>query len=187
MTPMGRRDFNASTGRFNVSFPEYVQAAKEVASENNVLLIDLSRLSIEYYDSIGPEATLSVFLHVAPGIYQAFPNGATDNTHFQEYGAIQIARLVAGAVRELDIPLADAVKDADVPAELPAKPSGLKAGSISNAGAVLKWTADDTADIYKIYRKLSTEPESAYQLAGTATVPTMTLAGLAEGKPIRCV
>ncbi|PYE44266.1 fibronectin type III domain-containing protein [Paenibacillus barcinonensis] len=182
VTPMGRRDFNASTGKFNVSFPEYVQAAKEVAAENNVLLIDLSRLSIEYYDSIGPEATLSVFLHVAPGIYQAFPSGATDNTHFQEYGAIQIARLVAGAVRELDIPLAEAVKDADVPAEVPAKPSGLKAGSISNAGAVLKWTADDAADIYKIYRKLSAEPESAYQLAGTATVPTMTLSGLAEGE-----
>lgn len=182
VTPMGRRDFNASTGKFNVSFPEYVQAAKEVASENNVLLIDLSKLSIEYYDSIGPEATLSVFLHVAPGIYQAFPNGAADNTHFQEYGAIQIARMVAGAVRELDIPLADAVKDAEVPAEVPVKPSGLKAGSISNAGAVLKWTADDAADIYKIYRKLSSELESAYTLAGTAAVPTMTLSGLTEGE-----
>lgn len=181
VTPMGRRDFNASTGKFNVSFPEYVQAAKEVASENNVKLIDLSQLSIEYYDSIGPEATLSVFLHVAPGIYQAFPNGAADNTHFQEYGAIQIARLVAGAVRELDVPLADAVKDAEVPAELPGKPDGLKAGSISNAGAVLRWNADDTADIYKIYRKLSSEPASAYTLAGTATVPTMTLSGLVEG------
>jgi len=182
VTPMGRRDFNASTGKFNVSFPEYVQAAKEVASENNVLLIDLSRLSIEYYDSIGPEATLSVFLHVAPGIYQAFPNGVADNTHFQEYGAIQIARMVAGAVHELDIPLADAVKDAEVPAEVPVKPSGLKAGGISNAGAVLKWTADDAADIYKIYRKLSSEPASAYKLAGTATVPTMTLSDLNEGE-----
>lgn len=182
VTPMGRRDFNADTGKFNVSFPEYVQAMKEVASEKNVKLIDLSALSIAYYDSIGPEATLSVFLHVSPGIYQAFPNGATDNTHFQEYGAIQIARLVAGAVRELDLPLSEAVQDAEVPAELPAKPAGLKAGSISNAGAVLKWTADDTADIYKVYRKLSTEPETAYKLAGTATVPTLTLSGLVEGK-----
>ncbi|MGP3782905.1 GDSL-type esterase/lipase family protein [Paenibacillus sp. 1A_MP2] len=182
VTPMGRRDFNADTGKFNVSFPEYVQAMKEVASEKNVKLIDLSALSIAYYDSIGPEATLSVFLHVSPGIYQAFPNGATDNTHFQEYGAIQIARLVAGAVRDLDLPLSEAVQDAEVPAELPAKPAGLKAGSISNAGAVLKWTADDTADIYKVYRKLSTEPESAYKLAGTATIPTLTLSGLVEGK-----
>lgn len=94
-------------------------------------MIDLSALSIGYYDSIGPEATLSVFLHVSPGIYQAFPNGATDNTHFQEYGAIQIARLVAGAVRELDLPLSEAVHDAELPAESPAKPAGLKAGSIS--------------------------------------------------------
>ncbi|CAH1196790.1 fibronectin type III domain-containing protein [Paenibacillus sp. JJ-223] len=182
VTPMGRRDFNADTGKFNVSFPEYVQAMKEVAAEKNVKLIDLSALSIAYYDSIGPEATLSVFLHVPAGIYQAFPNGATDNTHFQEYGAIQIARLVAGAIRELDLPLSAAVKDAQVPAEVPAKPQDLRAGSISNAGAVLKWTADDAADIYKVYRKLASEPESAYKLAGTATVPTLTLSGLAEGQ-----
>ncbi|MCZ4152130.1 lysophospholipase, partial [Escherichia coli] len=57
VTPMGRRDFNADTGKFNVSFPEYVQAMKEVAAEKNVKLIDLSALSIAYYDSIGPEAT----------------------------------------------------------------------------------------------------------------------------------
>ena len=46
----------------------------------------------------------------------------------------------------------------------------------------MKWTADDAADIYKIYRKLSSEPASAYTLAGTATVSTMTLSGLTEGE-----
>ncbi|AWB46910.1 G-D-S-L family lipolytic protein [Paenibacillus sp. CAA11] len=182
VTPMGRRDFNADTGKFNVSFPEYVQAMKEVAAEKNVKLIDLSARSIAYYDSIGPEATLSVFLHVPAGIYQAFPNGATDNTHFQEYGAIQIARLVANGIRELGLPLSEAVKDAEVPAEVPAKPKDLRAGSIGNAGADLKWTDDETADIYKIYRKRAFEPESAYKLAGTATVPMFTMSGLTEGQ-----
>lgn len=182
ITPVGRRDFNAGTGKFNVSFPEYVQAMKEVVAEKEVLMIDLSKRSVEYYDSIGPEAALSVFLHVPAGIYQAFPNGATDNTHFQEYGAIQLARIVADAVRELDIPLAAAVEDAEIPAELPAKPVDLRVGGVSNAGAELKWTADSAADIYKVYSKLAAEPESSYKLAGTATVPTLTLSGLLEGQ-----
>ena len=179
VTPMGRRDFNADTGKFNVSFADYVAGMKEVAQELGVKLVDLSTLSVAYYDSIGPAATLSVFLHLEPGIYQAFPNGSADNTHFQEYGAIQIARLLSGGVKELGLPISAFVKDVDLPAAIPAKPTGLVAGSISNAGAILKWNAVETAEIYKIYRKLSTE--STFALVGTATVPTLSVGGMKEG------
>lgn len=181
VTPMGRRSFNAETGKFNVSFPEYVQAMKEVAQELDVDLVDLSTLSIAYYDSIGPAASLSVFLHVPAGVYGAFPNGSADDTHFQEYGAIQIARLLSGGIKQLDLPLAQSVKEIELPAEIPVKPTGLVAGSISNAGAMLKWDNVATADIYKVYRKLSTEPDSAYTMVGTSTIPTLELGGLVEG------
>jgi large repetitive protein len=179
VTPMGRRSFNAETGKFNVSFPEYVQGMKEVAQEMDVSLVDLSTLSIAYYDSIGPEASKSVFLHVEPGIYNAWPNGSADDTHFQEYGAIQIARMLSGGVKELGLPISAFVKDAELPPAVPAKPLNLQAGSISNAGAVLKWDAVETTEIYKIFRKLSTE--TVYSLAGTATIPTISIGGMQEG------
>lgn len=154
---------------------------KEVAQELDVKLVDLSSLSVAYYDSIGPEAAKSVFLFADPGVYQAFPNGVTDNTHFQKYGAIQIARLVAGGVKELGLPLSGYVKETDMPETVPAKPEGLTAGSISNAGAVLKWNPVDAAEMYKVYRKLASEPETSYAMIGTTTVPTMTIGGMAEG------
>lgn len=182
VTPMGRRDYNTVTGQFNVSFPEYVQAMKEVAAELNVDLVDLSALSNAYFNSIGFEATRSVFLYMDAGIYAAFPNGSADNTHFQEYGAIQMARLLAGGVEQLSIPLSSFVQEIEQPTTLPAKPAGLVAGSISNAGAVLQWNKVENTDIYKIYRKLVTDAESAYTLVGTATVPTITLSGMAEGQ-----
>ncbi|QKS45224.1 G-D-S-L family lipolytic protein [Paenibacillus cellulosilyticus] len=182
VTPMGRRDYNADTGKFNVSFPEYVQAMKEAAADKGVSLVDLSALSIDYYNSIGYAATASVFLYTDPGIYQAFPAGSADNTHFQEYGAIQLARLLAGGIQELNLPLAQSVKEVELPANAPAKITGLIAGSVSNAGAVLKWNADDTADIYKIYRKLASDPESSYSMVGTATVAGFTMGGMAEGQ-----
>lgn len=182
VTPMGRRDYNADIGKFNVSFPEYVQAMKEAAADKHVELVDLSALSIDYYNSIGYAATTSVFLYTDPGVYQAFPAGSADNTHFQEYGAIQLARLLAGGIQQLDLPLAQSVKEAELPAHAPAKIAGLIAGSVSNAGAMLKWNADDTADIYKIYRKLASDPESSYQMVGTATVAGFTMGGMAEGR-----
>ncbi|MDQ0229238.1 rhamnogalacturonan lyase family protein [Metabacillus malikii] len=180
VTPVGRRDFNASTGKFNVSFPEYVQGMKEVAEENDVPLVDLSALSVAYYDTIGPEGTLAVFLHTEPGMYQAFPNGSQDNTHFQEYGAIQIARLLSGGLKDLNVSLSSYVQDIEPPADVPAKPSNVSASGISNAGAVLTWEAVDSADIYKIYRKRSDETD--YTLIGTAAAPKLTVSGLDEGK-----
>ncbi|ASA26158.1 G-D-S-L family lipolytic protein [Paenibacillus donghaensis] len=182
ITPMGRRDYNTAAGTFNVSFPEYVQAMKEVAAELDVELVDLSALSNTYFNSIGFEATRAVFLHLDPGIYAAFAGGSADNTHFQEYGAIQMARLLAGGVQQLDIPLAAYVRELDQPDAVPAKPTGVVAGSISNAGAVLQWTKVDNTDIYRIYRKLAAADESAYRLASTSTVPTISLGGLAEGQ-----
>lgn len=182
VTPMGRRDYNVEDGKFNVSFLEYVVAMKEVANELGVDLVDLSKLSVDYYNSIGFEATQSVFLHLDAGIYGAFPNGSADNTHFQEYGAIQMARLVAQGTEQLNIPLSSFVEDIKQPEAVPSKPKGVVAGSISNAGAVLKWDEVEGTDIYKIYRKLASEAESAYTLAGTATVPTLTVSGMAEGK-----
>lgn len=181
VTPVGRRDFNPDTGKFNVSFPEYVQAMKEVSEEQNTLLIDLSALSVAYYDSIGPDEAKSVFLHVEPGVYEAFPNGAEDNTHFQEYGAIQLARMVAGAIQDLNIPISAFVQEQAPPESVPEQPTGLAAGNISNSGAMLKWNEVQGADIYRIYVKGAEEAETAYKLAGTATIPSYNINGLQEG------
>ncbi|MEU4798781.1 hypothetical protein [Streptomyces sp. NPDC023327] len=50
-----------------------------------------------------------MFLWLAPGQYPNFPSGVQDNTHFQEYGAARMARLVARAVAGLGLPLSGEV------------------------------------------------------------------------------
>ncbi|MEH7495605.1 SGNH/GDSL hydrolase family protein [Neobacillus niacini] len=180
VTPVGRRDFNATTGKFNVSFPEYVQGMKEVAAEMNVNVVDLSARSVAYYDTIGPEGSLSVFLHTDPGVYTAFPNGSQDNTHFQEYGAIQLARLVSDEIKNLNISLSQYVTGIEPPANVPAKPADVVVSSISNAGALVTWSEVEGADIYRVYRKLSTDSE--YKLIGTSTIPRLNITGMEDGK-----
>ncbi|MBW4080606.1 GDSL-type esterase/lipase family protein [Paenibacillus sp. S150] len=114
LTPVGRRDFNTTTQEFNVSFPEYVKAAKEAAEELNVPLIDLSTLSIAYYDQVGLSATEKIFLYANPGEYPKYPDGVGDNTHFSSYGAQIIASLVAGAVKDMDLSISPYVIDPDI-------------------------------------------------------------------------
>jgi lysophospholipase L1-like esterase len=109
LTPVSRRDYD-SGGQFRVSFPDYVNKVYELVDETGVAMIDLSKRSREYLNSIGPEASKRVFLHLAAGQYPAFPNGVADNTHFQEYGANQMARIVSEGAKALPLPIAAHVK-----------------------------------------------------------------------------
>ncbi|MFE6647459.1 GDSL-type esterase/lipase family protein [Nocardioides sp. NPDC057772] len=112
VTPVSRRDYNAD-GTAKVSFPAYVDAARELAAETDALLVDLSASSRAYLTEIGAEEAKKVFLWVEPGVYPNRPNGTQDNTHFQEYGAVQMARLVATDVAAFDDPLAGEVEGLD--------------------------------------------------------------------------
>ncbi|MDN3496967.1 fibronectin type III domain-containing protein [Planococcus sp. APC 4015] len=185
VTPVSRRSFDAATGQFNVSFPEYVAKATELAVEEDVLLVDLSASSRAYLNEIGPEAAKAVFLHVDPGVFPGRPAGTIDDTHFQDYGAIQMARLIAQDVAELDDPLAAKVIDIAPPAAVPAVPTNLVAGSISNAGAQLRWDASPGADIYKVYRQAVADPEPAWSLVTYTTQTSVIVQGLVEGAAYR--
>ncbi|GAB3171746.1 hypothetical protein GCM10027059_40480 [Myceligenerans halotolerans] len=179
VTPVSRRSFDPDTGEFNVSFPAYVREASELAAELDVPLVDLSASSRGYLDEIGPEAAKSVFLHVPAGVYPNRPNGTTDDTHFQEYGAIQMARLVAQGTAGLGIPLSGEVVDVEPPAAVPPAPTGLDTGSVSNTSIRLTWDDTENADIYRVFRRQSGTEDWA--LATTSTVPVADITGLTEG------
>jgi hypothetical protein len=72
----------------------------------NVLLIDLHKLSRDLIISMGEEGSKDLFLWVDPGKYPLIPDGRQDNTHFCEYGARQMAKLVIEELRTQNIKLA---------------------------------------------------------------------------------
>ncbi|BDZ41384.1 hypothetical protein GCM10025865_06830 [Paraoerskovia sediminicola] len=180
VTPVSRRSY-AADGTANVSFPDYVRAATDLAQETGTALVDLSASSRAYLNEIGPEEAKSVFLHVPAGVYPGRPNGTQDDTHFQEYGAIQMARLVATDVASLDDPLADEIVEVDPPAEVPEAPAGVVVSNVSNAGAQLSWTDVEGADIYKVFRKDGGAPDADFALVTTSTIAQAAVTGLAEG------
>ena len=102
ITPVNRLDYNSSTGQFNVSFATYAAKVTELVNETGVASIDLGARSRAYLNSIGPaRATDLVFMHLAAGEYPNYPDGLSDSTHFQEYGANQMARLVSEGTKAL--------------------------------------------------------------------------------------
>lgn len=87
---------------FTESGAEYVQTMKEVATELNVPLIDLNQKSWDFVSQVGVEyATRFIYNTYPAGEYPNYPDGLNDGTHFQEMGAIQMAKFVAEGINEL--------------------------------------------------------------------------------------
>ncbi len=92
-----------SGGRFVNSYNNYCQACKDMAKKYNIPCIDLNTLMVNHYNSIGYDAAYKY--HLAGAV-----SGSTDMTHFSETGANAVAKLVANAIKGLNIPLSGYAK-----------------------------------------------------------------------------
>lgn len=101
-TSVVRRRFD-SKGVFQDSHGEYVELARQVAKDNNVTLIDMYEKSKELLIDLGKDQSVSLFLHIEAGENKIFPEGKTDNTHFNEAGARIMASLFVNGLRENDV------------------------------------------------------------------------------------
>lgn len=95
VTSPERANFDES-GHIEPSHGAYPDAVREVAREQSVALIDLHRMSIEFYETLGVK-----------GSDVAFADGGRDRTHHSNYGAYELARRIAMGIRMADPRLAD--------------------------------------------------------------------------------
>ena len=101
LTPVNR-NYPWSKGKLTNVHGDYPDAVKQVAKELNVQLIDLTLLSCDFFSAKGQEyVTSHYFMNLPPGAYEAYPTGHKDNTHFQPEGAVEVARLVFGALQRI--------------------------------------------------------------------------------------
>jgi lysophospholipase L1-like esterase len=103
-TPIVRRRFDAH-GMFYDVHGEYPGLVREVAAGLDVPLIDMHCMSEAMVTEFGEERSKEIFLWIQPGVYASLPDGKEDNTHFSEYGAIEMAKLAVRGIRELGIGL----------------------------------------------------------------------------------
>ena len=102
LTPVAR-NYPWKDGKLENVHGEYPKAAKDVASEFGVTLIDLNQLSMDFFSKKGKEyVSKTYFMNLPAGVYEAYPDGQDDNTHFQPEGAKAVAQLVFDALKTLE-------------------------------------------------------------------------------------
>lgn len=101
LTPVAR-NYPWENGRLQNVHGEYDKAAKDVAKEMDVLFIDLNQKSMDHFSEKGREyVSKKYFMNLPAGVYEAYPEGQEDNTHFQPEGATAVARLVFEGLQDL--------------------------------------------------------------------------------------
>jgi lysophospholipase L1-like esterase len=93
LTPINRNSWSGTT--VTNSHGAYPDAMRELAASLQVPLIDMTAITKTYFERIGKTATEDLFLILAAGESPNYPDGVTDNTHFQESGARILGRHVA--------------------------------------------------------------------------------------------
>jgi len=99
VTPAFRRLFS-ERGILYDTHHDYAKAVRKLAIEEHVPLIDLHKRSGDLLESLGAEKSKDIFLHIEPGIYEQHPDGIEDDTHFSEFGAREMAKLVIAEIRD---------------------------------------------------------------------------------------
>lgn len=109
ITPVARRQFD-SAGNVVNTHPIYSDLVIEVASANNVPLLNLDSMSSALLKQLGPEKSKFLWINLAKGENPHYPNGRVDNTHFNELGARKMAELVLQGIEQLHLDLVNRIQ-----------------------------------------------------------------------------
>ena len=99
VTPTQRRSFDA-TGHIRDTHEDYPEAMRWLAAKENVPLIDLNEMTRTLYEALGTETSKRAFVHYPAGAYPGQKQDFADNTHFNPYGAYQIAQCVMEGMKK---------------------------------------------------------------------------------------
>ena len=121
VTPTQRRFFNEN-GTLKETHGEFPAAMRTVAQKNNIALIDITKMTTELYEAWGDEPSRKAFVQYPANTFPGQEKTLDDNTHFNSFGANEIAFCVLKGIRELDIPLKKQIKK-ETPNYDPKKPN----------------------------------------------------------------
>ena len=95
----------------------YRVAPRDVAQRMNCYFVDANKITEELEQSLGVEGSKKLHMWYKPGEHPALPKGRQDNTHYNVWGAHQVASRLADALCE-EIPLLQKYRTHDNPCRM---------------------------------------------------------------------
>ena len=123
ISPMERRRWK--DGKPGQTLNEFAEAVRQVGTEEKVPVIDFNAMSLKLYAALGEEGSKKAFVFYPANSFPGQTENLADNTHFGNYGAYEMARLVVEGVRA-NVPELAKRLDKDVEPFDPSKPDSVE-------------------------------------------------------------
>lgn len=104
-TPTQRRMFTTDGKTIVNTHGDFPAAMKSVAEREHVPLIDLNKMTTDLYLALGPEDSKHLLVHYPANTFPAQDKALADNTHFNPFGAYEVAKCVIMGIKQLELPL----------------------------------------------------------------------------------
>ncbi len=139
ITPTQRRMFDKE-GKIQETHANYPEAMQWVAEREGCPLIDLHQMTRELFETLGVEGSKKAFVHYPANTFPGQDKPLADNTHFNPYGAYEIAKCVVVGLMEQGVPFTKCLRP-----EFPTDYSPLH----PDDAEAFHWVESHTTDIVK--------------------------------------
>lgn len=106
VTPTQRRRFDEATqSKILETHGEYPEAMRVVAKREGVPVIELHDMTRTFFETLGYENSKKSLVHYPANTFIGQTHELADNTHFNPYGAYEVAKMVVMGMKQLNLPI----------------------------------------------------------------------------------
>lgn len=111
ITPTQRRSFDEAThSKIQETHLDYPDAMRTVAKREGVPVIELHDMTRDFFETLGFEGSKRALVHYAANTFPGQTKALADNTHFNPYGAYEVAKMVVMGMKQLQLPFIKELK-----------------------------------------------------------------------------
>ena len=109
-TPTQRRAWQDDNRHIKDTHGDFPAAMRSVAERENVPVIDLNGMTRTFFETLGFEDSKKALVHYPANTYPGQDKALADNTHFNPYGAYEVAKMVVMGMKQLGLPLVSHIR-----------------------------------------------------------------------------
>lgn len=107
-TPTQRRAWDKDNLHIIETHGDYPDAMRSVAQREHVPVIEIHDMTRTFFETLGYENSKLSLVHYPAGTWPGQDKALADNTHFNPYGAYEVAKMIVMGIKQLQLPgLAD--------------------------------------------------------------------------------
>ena len=108
VTPTQRRFFDEAThSKIQETHLDSPDAMRTVARRESIPLIELHDMTRDFFETLGFEGSKKALVHYPANTFPGQEKALEDNTHFNPYGAYEVAKMVVMGMKQLNLPIMD--------------------------------------------------------------------------------